>query len=79
MEQIGICANQIKDPSPLETGYPAHSHDSYELFIPLTDSLGFEIASYCYTVKRGDLLLLPPNVTNLCSRRYDAIDFCGLF
>ena len=62
MEYIGICANQIKDPSPLETGYPAHSHDSYELFIPLTDSLGFEVSGYCYTIKRGDLLLLPPNV-----------------
>lgn len=62
MEYIGICANQIKDPSPLETGYPAHSHDSYELFIPLIDSLGFEVADYCYTIKRGDLLLLPPNV-----------------
>lgn len=62
MEYIGICANQIKDPSPRETGYPAHSHDSYELFVPLTDSLDFEVASYCYTVKKGDLLLLPPNV-----------------
>ena len=62
MEHIGICANQIKDPSPQKAGYPAHSHDSYELFIPLTDSLGFEIASYCYTIKKGDLLLLPPNV-----------------
>lgn len=62
MEYIGICANQIKDPSPLEMGYPAHSHDSYELFIPLIDSLGFEVADYCYTIKRGDLLLLPPNV-----------------
>ena len=62
MEYIGICANQIKDPSPKETGYPAHSHDSYELFIPLTDSLGFEVAGYRYTVKRCDLLLLPPNV-----------------
>ena len=62
MEHIGICANQVKDPSPLETGYPAHSHDSYELFIPLTDSFGFEVASYCYTIKRGDLLIIPPNV-----------------
>ena len=62
MEQIGICANQIKDPTPTEARYPAHSHDSYELFIPLTDPLGFEVAGYCYTVKRGDLLLLPPNV-----------------
>ena len=62
MEYIGICANQIKDPSPMEAGYPAHSHDSYELFVPLTDSLDFEVASYCYTVKKGDLLLLPPNV-----------------
>ena len=62
MEYIGICANQIKDPSPMAAGYPAHSHDSYELFVPLTDSLDFEVASYCYTVKKGDLLLLPPNV-----------------
>ena len=59
-EQIGICANQIEDPSPRKTGYPAHSHDSYELFIPLTDSLDFEVADYSYTVKRSDLLLLPP-------------------
>ena len=74
MEYIGICANQIKDPSPLETGYPAHSHDSYELFIPLIDSLGFEVADYCYTIKRGDLLLLPPNVIHrLVVTEYRAI------
>ena len=79
MEHIGICANQIKDPSPLETGYPAHSHDSYELFIPLTDSLGFEVAGYCYTIKRGDLLLLSPNVIHrLVVTEYEPLEYIYL-
>ncbi len=62
MEYIGICANERKDASSHAAGYPSHSHDSYELFLPLTDSLGFEVGDYHYTVKRGDLLILPPNV-----------------
>lgn len=62
MEYIGICANECKDPTPTSAGYPLHSHDSYEFFLPLTNSLGFEVADYRYTIKRGDLLILPPNV-----------------
>ena len=62
MEYIGICASERKDASPHAAGYPSHSHDSYELFVPLTDALGFEVEDYHYTVRRGDLLILPPNV-----------------
>ena len=62
MEYIGICANERKDPSPHVEGYPSHFHDSYELFLPLTGSLEFEVADYHYAVKRGSVLILPPNV-----------------
>ena len=39
-------------------------HESYELFLPLTGVLGFEVAGYPYTVKRGSVLILPPNVVH---------------
>lgn len=64
MEYIGICANERKDPLPLAASYPSHSHDSYELFLPLTGSLEFEVNDYLYMIGQGSVLILPPSVTH---------------
>lgn len=64
MEYIGICANERIDPTPEADGYAAHSHDSYEIFLPVTGSFEFEASNYLYTVGRGSVLLLPPWVTH---------------
>lgn len=60
MEYIGICANERIDPTPEADGYAAHSHDSYEIFLPVAGSFEFEVSNYLYTVGRGSVLLLPP-------------------
>ena len=64
MEYIGICANERIDPTPEVDGYAAHSHDSYEIFLPVAGSFEFEVSNYLYTVGRGSVLLLPPWVTH---------------
>ena len=64
MEYIGICANERKDASPLAVNYSAHSHDSYEMFLPVAGSFEFEVSNYLYTVGRGSVLILPPAVTH---------------
>ena len=64
MEYIGICANERKDAFPLASRYSSHSHDSYELFLPIAGSLEFEVSNYLYTVGRGSVLILPPTVTH---------------
>ena len=64
MEYIGICANERIDPTPEADGYAAHSHDSYEIFLPVAGSFEFEVSNYLYTVGRGSVLLLPPWVTH---------------
>lgn len=64
MEYIGICANERIDPTPEADGYVAHSHDSYEIFLPVAGSFEFEVSNYLYTVGRGSVLLLPPWVTH---------------
>ena len=64
MEYIGICANERIDPTPEADGYAAHSHDSYEIFLPVAGSVEFEVSNYLYTVGRGSVLLLPPWVTH---------------
>lgn len=61
MEYIGICANERKDLTPEPSKYPAHSHDSYEIFLPLTSPCQFEVTGYHYGVERGSLLLFSPN------------------
>ena len=60
MEYIGICANERIDPAPEADGYVSHSHDSYEIFLPMAGSLSFDVETYRYTVERGSVLLLPP-------------------
>lgn len=62
MEYIGICANERKDPAPEADGYASHSHDSYEIFLPVTGSFSFDVEAYRYTVERGSVLILPPTV-----------------
>lgn len=64
MEYIGICGNERIDPTPEADGYAAHSHDSYEIFLPVAGSFEFEVSNYLYTVGRGSVLLLPPWVTH---------------
>jgi AraC-like DNA-binding protein len=64
MEYIGICANERKDASPLAANYSSHSHDSYEIFLPVAGSFEFEVSNYLYTVGRGSVLILPPAVTH---------------
>ena len=64
MEYIGICASERIDPTPEADGYAAHSHDSYEIFLPVAGSFEFEVSNYLYTVGRGSVLLLPPWVTH---------------
>ena len=64
MEYIGICANERIDPTPEADGYAAHSHDSYEIFLPVAGSFEFEVSNYLYTVGRGSVLILPPAVTH---------------
>ena len=64
MEYIGICASERIDPTPEVDGYAAHSHDSYEIFLPVAGSFEFEVSNYLYTVGRGSVLLLPPWVTH---------------
>jgi AraC-like DNA-binding protein len=64
MEYIGICANERKDAFPLAVSYSSHSHDSYELFLPIAGSLAFDVEEYRYTVERGSVLILPPFVTH---------------
>ena len=64
MEYIGICANERIDPTPEADGYAAHSHDSYEIFLPVAGSFEFEVSDYLYTIGRGSVLLLPPWVTH---------------
>lgn len=62
MEYIGICANERIDPAPKADGYTSHSHDSYEIFLPMAGSLSFDVEAYRYTVERGFVLILPPFV-----------------
>ena len=64
MEYIGICANERIDPTPEANGYAAHSHDSYEIFLPVAGSLAFDVEAYRYTVERGSVLILPPFVSH---------------
>ena len=64
MEYIGICANERIDPTPEADGYAAHSHDSYEIFLPVAGSLAFDVEAYRYTVERGSVLILPPFVSH---------------
>ena len=64
MEYIGICANERKDPAPEADGYASHSHDSYEIFLPVAGSLAFDVEAYRYTVERGSVLILPPFVSH---------------
>ena len=64
MEYIGICANERIDPTPEADGYVAHSHDSYEIFLPVAGSLAFDVEAYRYTVERGSVLILPPFVSH---------------
>ena len=64
MEYIGICANERIDPTPEADGYAAHSHDSYEIFLPVAGSLAFDVEAYRYTGERGSVLILPPFVSH---------------
>jgi AraC-like DNA-binding protein len=64
MEYIGICANERIDPAPEADGYTSHSHDSYEIFLPMAGSLAFDVEAYRYTVERGSVLILPPFVSH---------------
>lgn len=64
MEYIGICANERIDPAPEADGYVSHSHDSYEIFLPVAGSLAFDVEAYRYTVERGSVLILPPFVSH---------------
>ena len=64
MEYIGICANERIDPTPEADGYAAHSHDSYEIFLPVAGSLAFDVEAYRYTVERGSVLILPHFVSH---------------
>ena len=64
MEYVGICAYERKDAYPLAENYSSHSHDSYELFLPIAGSLEFEVSDYLHTIGRGSVLILPPSVTH---------------
>lgn len=61
MEYIGICANKREDANPAPENYPAHSHGSYELFLPLTGACEFEAADNAYNAPRGSVMLFAPD------------------
>lgn len=61
MEYIGICASKREDLRPLPEHYPAHSHNSYELFLPLSASCEFEVLGNTYTASRGSVMLFSPD------------------
>lgn len=61
MEYIGICANKREDANPTPENYPAHSHGSYELFLPLSGACEFEVADDTFTAPRGSVMLFSPD------------------
>ena len=61
MEYIGICANKREDANPTPENYPAHSHGSYELFLPLSGACEFEVADNTFTAPRGSVMLFSPD------------------
>lgn len=61
MEYIGICANKREDANPTPENYPAHSHGSYELFLPLSGACEFEVSYNTYSASRGSVMLFSPN------------------
>ena len=61
MEYIGICANKREDVTPAPENYPAHSHSSYELFLPLSGACEFEVADNTFTAPRGSVMLFSPD------------------
>lgn len=64
MEYIGISANERQDPSPVSAGYPAHSHSSYELFLPMSHACTVDVNGCRYVVEPNSILLLPPGVSH---------------
>lgn len=61
MEYIGICANKREDANPTPENYPAHSHGSYELFLPLSGACEFEVANNTFTAPHGSVMLFSPD------------------
>ena len=61
MEYIGICANKREDACPAPENYPAHSHNSYELFLPLSGACEFEVADNTFTAPHGSVMLFSPD------------------
>ena len=61
MEYIGICANKREDANPTPENYPAHSHGSYELFLPLSGACEFEVADNTFTAPHGSVMLFAPD------------------
>lgn len=61
MEYIGICAHKREDANPTPENYPAHSHGSYELFLPLSGACEFEVADNTFTAPRGSVMLFAPD------------------
>jgi AraC-like DNA-binding protein len=61
MEYVGICANKREDANPAPENYPAHSHGSYELFLPLSGACEFEVADNTFTAPRGSVMLFAPD------------------
>lgn len=61
MEYLGISANHVNIPHPESGSFLLHAHDSYEIFLPLSDGCVFETDTFRYHIERGCVLLLAPD------------------
>lgn len=61
MEATGICAHMHTDQHPTPNQYLLHTHDSYEIFLLLSGSCGFQVAERLYRPEADTVLLLRRN------------------
>lgn len=75
MEYIGICANERRGVLSDPAVNPPHSHESYELFLPLAGPCRFEVMDYVYAAERGTVLALSPTESHRLVTVAEPIDY----
>lgn len=70
MEYIGICANERRDIFPSPDQYPSHSHNSYEILLPLSTPCRFETQKKRFTSSPLSVIIFPPGITHRLMAEY---------
>lgn len=57
------------------SGVQKHSHDYYEFYLFLEGNISMNIDKTSYTLKSGDLIVIPPNITHYLINHDDTIPY----